>query len=147
MWVRAVRAVRVRFPCEVAQNDRLSVGLPAHGVVTGVRCLHRSRHGRQEAKTTGFRPATHVCGVGRTKTPPHDAATTAPSVNRCHTLNAARFTVQGCQHGVDEQGVSVQLARVRARVNVLKDRSRLGPRVLHDGVARYLCLFIFLYSG
>ena len=59
VWVRAVCAVLVRFPCKVAQNDRLSVGLLAHGVVTGVRCLHRSRHGRQEAKTTGFRPATH----------------------------------------------------------------------------------------
>ena len=57
VWVRAVRAVRVRFPCRVAQNDRLSMGLPAHGVVTGVRCLHRSRHGHQEAKTAVFGPA------------------------------------------------------------------------------------------
>jgi hypothetical protein len=147
MYVHAAHALLVRFSCNRAQNDRLSMGLPAHMVVTGVRCLHRSRHGHQEAKSVVFGPATHGCGVGPTKGPPHDAAATAPSVNRCHTLNASRCTVQGCQHGVDEQGVSIQLARVRAHANVPKDRSRLGPRAPHDGVAWYLCLFIFLYSG
>jgi hypothetical protein len=57
-WVRAAHAGRVRFPCGVAQNDRLSMGLLTHGVVMGVRCLHRSHHGHQEAKTAVFGPAT-----------------------------------------------------------------------------------------
>ncbi len=58
MYVHAAHALLVRFSCNRAQNDRLSMGLPAHMVVTGVRCLHRSRHGHQEAKTTVFGPAT-----------------------------------------------------------------------------------------
>jgi hypothetical protein len=65
MVVHAVRAVRVRFPCEGTQNDvdRLSVGLLTHGVDTGVR-WHKFINEYNNKRETDSPTCTHVLQSG-----------------------------------------------------------------------------------